>query len=241
MEIPCSWQYHITASLPRRARTTLAIMVLALIPGCDDPLPVEPDIVPGSMVLAPTSFSLTVGESASFSVTVTDATGSPMANAPVLWNSSDHDVISVSGSGATATVTAIGPGEATIWAAAGNASASAAGTSIPADGFQAAVQPLFTANCAFSGCHGGPRPQAGMDLTEGAAYQNLVRVASRELSSMSRVQPFDPANSYLVHKLQGTQGTVGGRGAQMPRGRDPLSQADIDAVINWVKTGARNN
>ncbi|MDH3570156.1 MAG: hypothetical protein OER89_08220, partial [Gemmatimonadota bacterium] len=32
------------------------------------------------------------------------------------------------------------------------------------------VQPILTANCAFSGCHGGASPAQGMSLSSGQAF-----------------------------------------------------------------------
>jgi hypothetical protein len=65
-------------------------------------------------------------------------------------------------------------------------------------------------------------------------------VASNE-SALLRVKAGDPDSSYLVHKIQGTQGTVGGSGGQMPLGRSPLSQDNIDIIRDWIAAGALNN
>lgn len=102
------------------------------------------------------------------------------------------------------------------------------------------VQPIFNQNCAFAGCHAGAQPQEGMNLSAGAAYDNIVNVPSNELPSMRRVRPFRPDSSYLVHKIQGTQNAVGGSGAQMPLGGE-LSPAQIDLIVSWISQGARNN
>jgi hypothetical protein len=107
-------------------------------------------------------------------------------------------------------------------------------------GFAAAVQPIFTANCAFSGCHAGSNPAQGMNLSDGQAYANIVNVQSNE-SSLLRVRPSEPDSSYLVHKIQGTQGSVGGSGGQMPLGRTPLSQTQINIIRQWITDGAQNN
>jgi len=107
-------------------------------------------------------------------------------------------------------------------------------------GFAAAVQPILTASCAVSGCHAGASPAQGMNLSSGQAYANIVNVPSIE-SSLMRVKPSEPDSSYLVHKIQGTQGTVGGSGGQMPLGRTALSQAQIDVIRQWITDGAPNN
>ena len=107
-------------------------------------------------------------------------------------------------------------------------------------GFAAAVQPILTANCALSGCHAGASPAQGMNLSLGQAFANIVNVPSNE-SGLLRVKPSEPDSSYLVHKIQGTQSTVGGSGGRMPLGRAALSQAQIDIIRQWIADGAPNN
>jgi hypothetical protein len=107
--------------------------------------------------------------------------------------------------------------------------------------FAADVQPIFTASCAFSGCHGGASPAQGMNLSAGQAYANTVNVPSNELPGMDRIEPGDPDQSYLVNKIQGTQGDVGGSGQRMPLGGDPLSDTDINTIRAWITAGADNN
>ena len=102
------------------------------------------------------------------------------------------------------------------------------------------IQPIFRSNCALSGCHAGISPQQGMNLSAGISHANTVGVASNQ-SPLLRIMAGNPDSSYLVHKIQGTQGTVGGSGLQMPRGRSPLSQADIDRIRAWITAGALNN
>ena len=80
-----------------------------------------------------------------------------------------------------------------------------------------------------------------MNLSAGQAYANTVNVPSNELPSMDRIEPGDPNQSYLVNKIQGTQGDVGGSGQRMPLGGDPLSEADINTIRAWITAGAENN
>ncbi len=103
------------------------------------------------------------------------------------------------------------------------------------------VQPIFTGNCVFSGCHAGSSPEQGMSLSAGQAFGSVVNVAARELPSMNRVTPNQPDNSYLVHKVQGTHSNVGGSGSRMPLNRSPLSQSDIDLIREWIQAGAQLN
>lgn len=103
------------------------------------------------------------------------------------------------------------------------------------------IQPIFTANCALSGCHAGTSPQQGQNLSEGLAYQAIVNVPANERAGMMRVRPSQPDSSYLVHKIQGTQASVGGSGGQMPLGGTPLSQSQVDLIRAWIAAGAKNN
>jgi len=61
---------------------------------------------------------------------------------------------------------------------------------------------------------------------------------SNELPTMSRIEPWDLNNSYLWHKLSGTQASVGGLGAQMPFGGPPLSAQEMSTIELWILTGA---
>jgi hypothetical protein len=103
------------------------------------------------------------------------------------------------------------------------------------------VQPIFTANCAFSGCHAGNSPALGQNLSAGQAYGSIVGVPSQEVPTLQRVHRSFPNLSYLVHKIQGTQGTVGGSGSRMPLGGVPLTGEEIATIRAWIAAGALNN
>ncbi len=96
---------------------------------------------------------------------------------------------------------------------------------------------IFSAHC--TGCHGGSSPSAGMSLESGNAYESLVNHASGEKQGATRVSPGDPANSYLIQKLQGDPGIVGLR---MPRNGPPyLTDDQVNLVKSWIQAGAKNN
>jgi hypothetical protein len=103
------------------------------------------------------------------------------------------------------------------------------------------VQPIFTANCALSGCHAGTAPVLGQNLAAGLAYGSIVEVPSQEAAGYFRVRPFFPDSSYLVHKIEGTQTLLGGSGARMPLGAAPLTTAEIATIRSWIAVGAPNN
>lgn len=96
---------------------------------------------------------------------------------------------------------------------------------------------VFTPTCAVSGCHAGASPAAGMDLSAGQAFTNIVGVNSGQAPTLQRVNPGDADNSYLVQKIEGTA-TVGGR---MPLNGSPLSSELIQNIREWIAAGAENN
>lgn len=98
--------------------------------------------------------------------------------------------------------------------------------------FDTQIQPIFTSRC--TGCHNVSSAPHGLILSEGRSYDLLVNVASKEVPSLKRVKPGDPNNSYLVQKVEGTA-AVGG---QMPLGRTPLTEAQIDLIRDWISEGA---
>jgi hypothetical protein len=119
----------------------------------------------------------------------------------------------------------------------GDASKTGADPSAPAAVmFAKDVQPLLTRSCALSSCHGAAK-SAGMQLTAGMAYGNIVNVKSTEVPQLMRVKPSKPDSSYAVMKLEGRQ-TVG---AQMPLTGGPLPAAEIQAFRDWIKAGAKND
>ena len=103
--------------------------------------------------------------------------------------------------------------------------------------FTAVQDRIFSTSCAFSGCHGGSSPALGMNLTQGMAYSNIVNVPSSQ-SSLDRIEPNDPANSYLYLKVIGDSSISG---SQMPRGAQPLSQELMDLLRDWIDRGAPND
>ncbi len=77
-----------------------------------------------------------------------------------------------------------------------------------------------------------------MDLRAGSSFASIVSVPSIEQSTLQRVKPSDPDNSYLIHKVEGTAGITG---AQMPFGGPFLDQPTIDTIRSWITSGAPNN
>jgi len=93
---------------------------------------------------------------------------------------------------------------------------------------------LFLVEC--TPCHVNGGTNGGLNLDK---YTNIVNRPSNDVPTMDRIEPFDTANSYMWHKLSGTQLAVGGAGLQMPRNGPPFLTVDQMALVeDWVNTGA---
>ena len=116
------------------------------------------------------------------------------------------------------------------------------GQNIPATvSFSTQIQPIFTQNCAFSGCHAGTSPRAGLNLEAGKAHDNLVGVPSTEMPALNRVKPFDPSSSYLFKKHSGAPDISGSR---MPLNNPNffVEQPDLlELERRWIVQGGLNN
>lgn len=97
---------------------------------------------------------------------------------------------------------------------------------------------VFTPSCATAGCHtgGGVMLPTSLNLSNAdASHTALVgQISATPGILMPLVDPFQPANSFLMHKLNGTQ-TQGG---QMPLGQAPLDAAVIAEINQWILDGA---
>lgn len=97
---------------------------------------------------------------------------------------------------------------------------------------QAIQENVFDPICTE--CHAGNSPLGGLSLDDvQTSYDSLVDVDARR-EPFKRVAPGDPDNSYIIHKLEGTQQ----QGARMPKGQEPLDQATIDVIRKWIENGA---
>lgn len=100
---------------------------------------------------------------------------------------------------------------------------------------------VFTPTCAVSLCHAGaPPPLAPMSLEPEQAWASLLSV-STEAPALKRVEPGDPSRSYLMNKLLGTGGKVGGIDSRMPKGKPALNPELIAAISEWIERGAPND
>ena len=92
---------------------------------------------------------------------------------------------------------------------------------------------VFNPSCIV--CHAGAAAPQGLRLDAANSFANLVGVASREVSSVLRVAPGNPNQSYLIQKLEGNAQV----GERMPLGGPPLPQATIDFIRQWITDGAQ--
>jgi mono/diheme cytochrome c family protein len=98
---------------------------------------------------------------------------------------------------------------------------------------------IFTPRCATCHTGNGAVLPGSMNLTSAAAtFASLVNVTSEQNAALKRVLPGQPNDSYLVHKLEGTNI---GNTARMPFGGPFLDQPTIDMVRAWITQGALNN
>lgn len=98
------------------------------------------------------------------------------------------------------------------------------------------------------GCHGGVGAAGLAGLNDcNTGYAALVDVAATEIPTMDRIEPGNPATSWVMHKLDGTHTAFtascvsGFCGSRMPLGGDPLSPAVRDALRQWILAGAVND
>lgn len=99
--------------------------------------------------------------------------------------------------------------------------------------FETEIQPILDDHCVM--CHMTGAANGNLVLEQGQAQAYLINVKSSE-SGAVRVVPGKPDESYLIHKLDGTQGAIGGQGAQMPLGSPPLSAASRQHIAEWIRS-----
>jgi hypothetical protein len=103
----------------------------------------------------------------------------------------------------------------------------------------AAVQQIFNNSCAaVAGCHLGPEPFTGLNLSAGNAFRNLVPIKSSEDDGRFRINPGDPDASYLYRKIIGAPGIVGGRMPLGCSGATCLSDTETQTILDWISNGA---
>lgn len=108
---------------------------------------------------------------------------------------------------------------------------------------------ILNVSCALSGCHASTSDASfekhGLILTPGKSYANLVGVLAKNTAAASLrlklVNPKDPDNSFLMHKIAcetGHHASTANFGAHMPLGGNFLSQGEVDFIRKWIINGA---
>lgn len=107
--------------------------------------------------------------------------------------------------------------------------------------FAVDVQPILSESCAFSAaCHAGANPQLGLALDSGRAYGAVVRVRAASNPAFLLVKPLDADSSWLIRRLEASAERRGGL-SRMPLNRQPLDDAVIQTIRNWIGNGANDN
>jgi hypothetical protein len=94
--------------------------------------------------------------------------------------------------------------------------------------FSRNILPIFTVNCAISGCHNDSAAAGKLRLNSYSAVMTGGK-------SGAVIYPFDSSTSRLVKRIKGTETP------KMPLDRASLSTADQGLISNWIAGGARNN
>jgi PKD repeat protein len=184
---------------------------------------------PTGVITAPTgNVTIAAGQSVTFAGTASDPNGNPVT---VLWAFGDG-----------ATSTALSPG-AHVYAAAGTYTARLTATDslgladpapptrtitvtpvvVSAPTLTQLQTTIFTPSCVS--CHDAAGA-AGLNLTAGSSYSNLVNVPATTFSG-NRVVPGSPSTSALVTQLAG--------------GHRSVSAANQQLIVDWITAGALNN
>jgi uncharacterized membrane protein len=91
--------------------------------------------------------------------------------------------------------------------------------------FQQQIQPILISNCALPGCHSGPNPANGLDLTN---YQGMF--------DEDVVRPFDLDRDLFEAITEDDPDKI-----MPPPPQAPLTQDQIDLIAQWIMQGAQNN
>jgi WD40 repeat protein len=90
------------------------------------------------------------------------------------------------------------------------------------------VRPVFQAHC--QGCHQPAKAGGGFVMT---AFDKLLAGGETKLAA---IVPKKPDESHLIEQITPQNGK-----AEMPQGKPPLSQVEIDLVKRWIAEGAADD
>jgi hypothetical protein len=115
--------------------------------------------------------------------------------------------------------------------------------------FDVIQEQILNVSCALSGCHASTSDasfaQHGLVLTPGKSYANLVGILSKNAAAaalgLKRVNPRDPDNSFLMHKIAceaGHHSSTANFGSHMPLGGNFLTNGQVEFIKKWIVNGA---
>lgn len=90
--------------------------------------------------------------------------------------------------------------------------------------FSTNIVPIFSANCAVTGCHTASSPPAGLDLTPPDAYNSLFNGGFVDTTVAATT------NTLYVEVSTGKM---------PPSGK--LSAQNVALILAWIQQGAKNN
>jgi hypothetical protein len=98
---------------------------------------------------------------------------------------------------------------------------------------------IVATSCAGPGCHSGNGANAAPLMGQSGAALIAAVVGKASFNGMNYVTASDVDNSYFLYKVFNQQQKVrGGGGSQMPSSA-PLSDTNMCALVNWVRSGAK--
>ena len=117
----------------------------------------------------------------------------------------------------------------------------------PEVSFSKTVAPIVQNNCSLPACHADSAVSLGIFLPKDNAqiYKALHAPATTNLK-LDIVKAGAPADSYIMHKLDGTHCALdkdcvkGSCGQEMPPG-ETLSVDDRNSIRRWIAQGAKDN
>jgi hypothetical protein len=99
---------------------------------------------------------------------------------------------------------------------------------------------VFDRSCNRQTCHSSAQLEHTLSLAPGEAWAALVGAAPDDATAFAagkrRVDPGNPANSYLLDKLRGDLGPT--QGLRMPRLLPKLQKRKIALIESWIAAGA---
>jgi hypothetical protein len=100
---------------------------------------------------------------------------------------------------------------------------------------------IFDVSCNAPSCHGSG-VKGGLSLIDTISYEQLVgkpgTTDRKNTPTLFRVKPRRPDSSFLYIKITSPDTT---QGEIMPKGSDKLTRDKIEAVRQWIISGAPNN